>query len=66
MTCENERRQRCKRTCNASAFASLVDQVQEADTYQIAFNAAGLTSGVYFYRLRTGGFEKTEKMLLLQ
>ena len=46
--------------------ASLVDQVQEAGIYQITFKAAGLASGFYFYRLRTGGFEKTEKMLFLQ
>ena len=47
-------------------IASLVDHIQEAGTYQITFNAVGLTNGVYFYRLRTGGFEKTEKMLFLQ
>jgi len=47
-------------------IASLVNQVQDAGTYQVTFNADGLTSGIYFYRLRTGRFEKTEKLLFLQ
>ena len=47
-------------------IGSLVDHLQEAGTYQATLNAVGLTNGVYFYRLRAGGFEKTERMLLLQ
>ena len=46
-------------------LASLVDQVQEAGTHQLTFNAAGLTSGVYCYRLRTGGFEKDRENVAL-
>jgi hypothetical protein len=50
---------------SSNAFASLVDQVQEAGTYQITCNAARLARGVSFYWLRTGRCEQTENMLLL-
>lgn len=46
--------------------ACLVDQVQEAGVHRIAFRVAGLTSGVYFYRLRAGGVEKTGRMTLVR
>jgi len=50
--------------------AVLVNGKQKAGKYQINFNAAGLSSGVYFYRLSTIGKKinlvSTKKMLLLK
>ncbi|MBS4027226.1 MAG: T9SS type A sorting domain-containing protein, partial [Ignavibacteriales bacterium] len=34
--------------------------------HEIQFDASGLTSGVYFYKLTTGTFFETKKMLLMK
>ncbi len=45
---------------------TLVNEIQNAGKYEIKFNADGLSSGIYFYRLRTEQFSKTMKLLLLE
>ncbi|MBM2840660.1 MAG: 5'-Nucleotidase domain protein, partial [Bacteroidetes bacterium] len=42
----------------------LVDGVRERGTHETSFNTTTLGSGVYFYRLRVGGFVQTKKMIL--
>jgi hypothetical protein len=42
------------------------DGQKEAGSYSVQFNAAHLASGVYFYRMETGSFVATRKMLLLK
>jgi hypothetical protein len=37
-----------------------------AGTYDVGFNAQGLASGVYFYKLKTAEQEMTKKMILLR
>ena len=44
--------------------ATLVNEKLAAGNYDITFNAAGLSSGVYFYRLTAGGMAQTKKMIL--
>ncbi|MCD6115678.1 T9SS type A sorting domain-containing protein [bacterium] len=46
--------------------AALVNKSQAAGTYNVIWNAQDVPSGVYFYRLKTNQFEKTNKMLLLE
>lgn len=46
--------------------ASLVNQEVKAGTYNVQFNALGLSSGVYFYTLATDGFKETKKLTLLK
>ncbi len=43
---------------------TLVSSLKAAGTYNIEFKADHLSSGVYFYSLRTGDFIKTHKMIL--
>ncbi|MGB2768645.1 MAG: T9SS type A sorting domain-containing protein [Candidatus Zixiibacteriota bacterium] len=44
--------------------ATLVDEYQEAGRKTLDWEAKGLSSGIYFYRLSVGDFTDTKKMLL--
>ncbi len=44
----------------------LIHARQTAGDYKITFDAHGLPSGIYFYRLESNGLEKTGKMVLLR
>ncbi len=44
----------------------LVNGYQQPGEHSVRFNAAGLPSGVYFYRIQAGRFTSTKKMLLLR
>ncbi len=46
--------------------ASLVNGEKPAGNYKIEFNAAKLSSGVYYYSLSAGSFTQTKKMILLK
>jgi hypothetical protein len=46
--------------------ATLVNEEQSAGSYEVDFNAARLSSGIYFYKLHAGLFVETKKMILLK
>lgn len=46
--------------------ATLVDGRMGAGTYSVEFDASRFSSGVYLYRLETGGFISNKKMMLLK
>ena len=46
--------------------ATLVKKQQPAGKYKVTFNGSNLPSGVYFYRLQSGDFVETKKLLLLK
>jgi hypothetical protein len=45
---------------------TLVDGTVEPGAYTVGFNATGLSSGIYFYRLSGVGFSETRKMVLVK
>jgi photosystem II stability/assembly factor-like uncharacterized protein len=44
--------------------ALLQNGEQDAGYHDVKFNAAGLSSGLYFYRLQTGMYVETKKFIL--
>jgi ligand-binding sensor domain-containing protein len=46
--------------------AVLVDEHKMPGAYEATFDAGGLASGVYFYRLAAGSFMQSRKMLLMK
>ncbi len=46
--------------------STLVNRRMEAGVHTVNFNAANLSSGVYFYRLQSGNFVQTKKMMLVK
>jgi hypothetical protein len=47
-------------------IATLVNERQSAGSYQVVWNASGLSSGTYFYRLQAGTFVETKKMIMVK
>jgi len=47
-------------------MAVLINDDKAAGNYSIGFDASKLSSGVYFYQLRSGGFSSTKKMILIK
>ncbi len=45
---------------------TLVNEYQNAGTYSFSFDASKLTSGVYYYRLQSGSFTQTKKLMLVK
>jgi len=46
--------------------STLVDQIQEPGVHRVTFDASGLPTGVFFYRLRVNGFDQVRKMAVLK
>lgn len=44
----------------------LINEYQKAGEHQVKFNPTNLASGIYFYRLQAGRYDKTKKMILLK
>lgn len=47
-------------------IASLVNENQSRGIHDIEFDAAGLAGGIYVYKIRTGRFTDTKKLILLK
>jgi hypothetical protein len=47
-------------------IATLVNEEKPTGEYEIEFNATGLPSGIYFYKLVAGEYTQTRKMILLK
>jgi subtilisin-like proprotein convertase family protein len=45
---------------------TLVNEAKTPGTYKVLFDGNGLASGTYFYRMKSGNFIETKKLLLLK
>jgi hypothetical protein len=48
------------------AVATIVNANKPAGNYSVEFNASKLVSGIYFYRMESGSYTQTKKLLLLK
>ena len=46
--------------------STLVDERREAGVHEVRFDASGLSSGVYFYRLKAASYVETKTLLLVR
>ena len=46
--------------------ATLLDDQVSPGRYEVVWNAQGVASGVYFYRIVAGSFQETKRMVLLK
>lgn len=51
---------------NGEIVEQLVNSFERAGNHQVRFNAKHFASGVYYYRIITGDFMETKKMMLLK
>jgi hypothetical protein len=47
-------------------IATLIDEEKPPGKYEVNFDAYYLSSGIYFYELRTGNYNQAKKMMLLK
>jgi len=47
-------------------MAELVNEKHNEGSYEIIFNAVNIPSGVYYYRLKSGYFNETKRMLFIK
>ncbi len=45
---------------------TLINETEGAGSYEIKFNGSSLSSGIYFYQLRTNNYTATKKLMLLK
>ncbi|MGA2625183.1 MAG: T9SS type A sorting domain-containing protein [Bacteroidota bacterium] len=46
--------------------ATLVNEEKPPGEYTVTWNAEGVASGIYYYRLQAGNYIETKKLLLLK
>jgi hypothetical protein len=46
--------------------ASLVNEYKNAGSYEYNFDASGLNSGIYFYKINSNNYSATKKMILIK
>ncbi|MCP5064493.1 MAG: T9SS type A sorting domain-containing protein, partial [Ignavibacteriae bacterium] len=45
---------------------TLVNKQQKSGSYEVIFDASNLSSGVYYYQLKSGNFVETKKMIIMK
>lgn len=49
-----------------NVISTLVQDSKEAGSYDVEFNGKGLSSGIYFYKLKSGNFSDVKKLMLIK
>src|SRR5690606_33730207 len=49
-----------------SEVADLINEIKQPGMYEVSFDAAGLSSGTYFYLLESGSFRQVRKMVIIK
>jgi hypothetical protein len=49
-----------------SKIAVIVDENKSPGSYSVQFNAGALPSGIYFYKLESGGYSDIKKFVLMK
>lgn len=47
-------------------IATLVNREQSAGNQEVKFDGSKLASGIYFYRMQSGSFSQTKKLIMLK
>jgi len=47
-------------------LATLVNSFQKANRYEVNFNATGLSSGIYVYKIEAANFSATKKLVFMK
>ena len=45
-------------------ITTLINKQQKSGSYEVNFDASNLSSGVYYYQLKSGEFVETKKMII--
>jgi hypothetical protein len=53
-------------TTTIKEVTTILNEFKRADRYEVEFNAFGLASGVYIYRMKANDFIESKKMILLR
>lgn len=51
---------------NGKEIAELVNEIKSQGSYEVKFDGINLPSGIYYYKLISGDFSETKKMLLIK
>jgi hypothetical protein len=46
--------------------ATLINEEKQPGVYEVEFNASNISSGIYFYQLKTGTYSETKKLILMK
>jgi len=46
--------------------AKIVDEQYQPGVYEVTFDASGISSGLYFYRIQMGSYQAVKKMVVLE
>lgn len=49
-----------------SEVATLINEQKATGRYEVNFNATSIASGVYIYKITSGSFVQSKKMLLIK